>query len=124
MALIVTRVTHACVLLDFAGQRLLTDPWFSERRGYYRGEPLAFPSAGLPELAGLLVSHGHYDHFDLVAFDAYPDQVVPFVVKRGPAAQVRGAGFRGVNELDPWERADLGGLAVTAAPARHSVPEV
>src|SRR6516165_7278786 len=113
MTLTVTRVTHACVLLDFAGQRLLTDPWFSERRGYYRGEPLAFPSAGLPELAGLLVSHGHYDHFDLV---------VPFVVNRGPAAQVRAAGFADVTELDPWERADLGGLAVTAAPARHSVP--
>jgi glyoxylase-like metal-dependent hydrolase (beta-lactamase superfamily II) len=124
MTLTVTRVTHACVLLDFAGQRLLTDPWFSERRGYYRGEPLAFPPAGLPELAGVLVSHGHYDHFDLAAFAAYPEHAAPFVVKRGLAAQIRAAGFANVTEVDPWERADLGGLRVTAAPARHSVPEV
>ena len=121
MTLTVTRVTHACVLLDFAGQRLLTDPWFSERRGYYRGEPLAFTPDALPELAGVLVSHGHYD---MAAFAAYPDRSVPFIVKRGLGAQVRQAGFGNVVEVDPWERADLGRLQVTAAPARHSVPEV
>jgi len=109
MTLTVTRVTHACVLLDFAGQRLLTDPWFSERRGYYRGEPLAFAPGALPELTGVLVSHGHYDHFDLAAFAAYPDHAVPFVVKRGLAAQVRQAGFGNVTEVDPWEQASLGG---------------
>jgi len=124
MTLTSTRVAHSCVLLDFAGQRLLTDPWFSQRRGYYRGEPLAFTPGGLPELAGVLVSHGHYDHFDPVAFAAYPDHAVPFIVKRGLAAQARKAGFGNVTEVDPWERADLGGLRVTAAPARHSVPEV
>ena len=124
MALTVTRVTHSCVLLDFAGQRLLTDPWFSERRGYYRGEPLAFSPDSLPELAGVLVSHGHYDHFDLAAFAANPDHSVPFVVKRGLAARVRQAGFPNVTEVDPWEQASLAGLRVTAAPARHSVPEV
>lgn len=124
MALTVTRVTHACVLLDFGGQRLLTDPWFSERRGYYHGEPLAFPADGLPELAGVLVSHGHYDHFDMAAFASYPDHAVPFVVKRGLAARVRQAGFPNVTEVDPWEQASVGGLRVTAAPAKHSVPEV
>jgi len=34
MTLPATRVTHSCVLLEFGGQRLVTDPWFSERRGY------------------------------------------------------------------------------------------
>jgi len=124
MALTVTRVTHACVLLDFADQQLLTDPWFSERRGYYRGEPLAFAPDGLPELAGVLVSHGHYDHFDMAAFAVYPDRSVPFVGKRGLAAAVRRAGFANVTEVDPWEQASLGALRVTAAPAKHSVPEV
>lgn len=72
MALTVTRVTHACVLLDFDGQRLLTDPWFSQRRGYYRGGPLTFGPTSLPKLAGALVSHGHYDHFDLAAVGSWP----------------------------------------------------
>src|SRR5215468_1413714 len=124
MTFTVTRVAHACVVLDFAGRRLLTDPWFSERPGYYRCEPLAITPERLPELAGVLVSHGHYDHFDLTAFAAYPDHEVPFVVKRGLAARVRRAGFPNVIEVDPWEQANLGDLRVTAAPARHSVPEV
>src|SRR5215472_4012213 len=124
MTFTITRVAHACVLLHLEGPRLLTDPWFSERRGYYRGEPLAFTPDALPELAGVLVSHGHYDHFDMAAFAAYPDRSVPFIVKRGLGARVRRAGFPNVTEVDPWEQASLGGLRVTAAPAKHSVPEV
>jgi len=33
-----TRVAHACVLLDFDGHTILTDPWLSEKAGYYQGE--------------------------------------------------------------------------------------
>jgi len=122
MTLTVTRVPHACVLLDFGGRVLRTDPWFSERSGYTGVSRWCSPRG--PGRAGVLVSHGHYDHFDPVAFAAYPDHAVPFIVKRGLAARARKAGFGNVTEVDPWERADLGGLRVTAAPARHSVPEV
>jgi L-ascorbate metabolism protein UlaG (beta-lactamase superfamily) len=120
----VTRVTHACVLLDFDGFTVLTDPWFSERRGYRRGEPLAFDVPALPRLGAVVVSHGHYDHFDLAAFAAYPDRRVPFVVQRGLAAQVLAAGFTQVTELDPWQSAQIGPVTITAAPAEHGVPEV
>jgi len=124
MPVTITRVTHACVLLDFDGQRLLTDPWFSERPGYRRGEPLACTPQALPPLAGVLVSHGHYDHFDIDTFAAYPDHTVPLVVKRGLAAHARKAGFTHVTEADAWETVKLGELTVTAAPAAHGVPEV
>ncbi len=70
-----TRVTHSCALLDFNGQRILTDPWFSEKRGDYRGEPLAFTPTTLPALAAVVASHDHFDHFDVDAFSAYPGQV-------------------------------------------------
>lgn len=83
MATTLTRVTHSCALLDFDGQALLTDPWFSEKPGYYRGEPLAFTPATLPRLSAVVASHDHYDHYDLDAFSAYPDKTVPFIVKRG-----------------------------------------
>ncbi|NUR86666.1 MAG: MBL fold metallo-hydrolase [Nonomuraea sp.] len=118
-----TRVTHACTLLDFDGRRVLTDPWFSERRGYHRGEPLAFTPRDLPPLAAVVASHDHYDHFDVEAFAAYPDRAVPFVVHPGMAVKARKAGFTDVTELGPWEEAEVGGLRVTATPARHGVPE-
>jgi L-ascorbate metabolism protein UlaG (beta-lactamase superfamily) len=120
-----TRVTHACVLLDFDGHTILTDPWLSEKTGYYQGEKRAFDTAAdLPPLAGVVVSHGHYDHFDLAAFAGYPDKSVPMALKRGLGAQARSYGFTNVNELDAWESTDLGPVRVTAAPAKHKIPEV
>ncbi len=120
----VTRVTHSTVLADFDGTKVLTDPWFSERPTYRRGEPLAFNVADLPRLDAVLVSHGHYDHFDLKAFAGYPDKAVALVVKRGLADKARAAGFTSITEVDPWEQVELGPLTVTAAPAKHGVPEV
>jgi L-ascorbate metabolism protein UlaG (beta-lactamase superfamily) len=121
----VQRVVHASVLLDFDGARILTDPWLSERPGYLQGEPRSVDSAAdLPELAGIVISHGHYDHCDLPALAAYPDKAVPFAVVRGLADRVRKAGFTNVVELDPWQSTNLGPVRVTATPARHGVPEV
>ncbi|WP_052313717.1 MBL fold metallo-hydrolase [Nocardia thailandica] len=123
--LTVTRVVHACALLDFGGARILTDPWFSERRFYRHGEPHAVPGAAdLPELAGVVISHEHYDHCDLDALAAYPDKSVPFAVAAGIGARVRAAGFPNVVELDPWQRTRLGPVEVIATPASHGVHEV
>ncbi len=119
-----TRVTHSCVLIDFGGVTLLTDPWFSEKFGYYRGEPLGMALEDLPPLAGVLVSHGHYDHYDMEAFKAYRDKTVPFVVKRGIGGAARKVGFQQITELDPWETAQLGPVKVTAVPGSHGVPEI
>lgn len=124
MAVAVVRVAHSCAILDFDGQRILTDPWFSEKPGYHRGEPLAYTPATLPRLAGVVATHAHYDHYDLAAFTEYPDKQVPFVVKRGMGAAARQAGFTHVTELEPWEEAAIGDVRVTAAPARHGVPEI
>lgn len=124
MATTVTRVTHSCVLLDFDGRVVLTDPWFSEKAGYHRGEPLAFTPLDLPRLAMVVASHDHYDHFDLAAFSAYPDKAVPLVVKRGMGRKARRFGFTNVSEVEPWEQVTVDGLRVTATPARHGVPEI
>ena len=120
---VLTRIAHASVLLDFGGTRILTDPWFSERWGYYHGEPYGIRLEDLPHLDGVLVSHDHYDHYDMAAFRAYPDKAVPMIVKRGTAHVARAVGFTRVTELDPWETAQLGPLTVTATPAKHKVPE-
>src|SRR5918912_3111907 len=99
---VLRRIAHASVLLDFGGCRILTDPWFSERWGYYHGEPYGLMLDQLPRLDGVLVSHDHYDHFDLDSFKRYPDQNVPMIVKRGLAAKARAAGFGNMRELDAW----------------------
>jgi L-ascorbate metabolism protein UlaG (beta-lactamase superfamily) len=109
------------VLVEYT---LLTDPWFSEKLLYYRGEPLGIELASLPHLTGVTVSHDHYDHYDMEAFRAHPDKVVPFAVKRGIAEKARKVGFKNISELDAWESTMLGPIKVTAAPGEHGVPEV
>src|SRR6266536_2383082 len=90
--LTITRIAYSSVLIDFDGHRVLTDPWLSERDGYYHGEPYGITLETLPRLDGVAVSHDHYDHYDMEAFQAYPDKQVP--------------------------------ITVTAAPGKHSVPEI
>src|SRR5215831_1594250 len=121
--LTIIRIAHASVLVDVGGQALLTDPWYSERPGYYHNEPYGIALSDLPPLAGVVVSHDHYDHNDMASLAAYPNKQTPFAVKRGTAKKTRQAGFGAVHELDPWESTTLGAFTVTAAPAQHSVPE-
>jgi L-ascorbate metabolism protein UlaG (beta-lactamase superfamily) len=117
--LTITRVVHASVLLDFAGIPILTDPWFSQLAGHRWGEPLGVALANLPRLAGVVVSHKDYDHYDMATFAAYPHKDVPIVLRRGTGAAARAAGFGNLSEIEPWEQASVGTLRVTAAPALH-----
>jgi L-ascorbate metabolism protein UlaG (beta-lactamase superfamily) len=122
-SLTITRIAHSSVLIDIDGHTILTDPWYSERPGYYHGEPYGITLADLPRLDGVVVSHAHYDHYDMQSFAAYPHKEVPFAVKRGTGRRARQTGFSQVAELDWWESTHLGTFLVTATPARHSVPE-
>ncbi len=79
----ITRIVHSNVLVEFGRASLLLDPWFSERSGYYWGEPLGKTVAELPKLSEIAASHKHYDHYDIDAPAGYPHKDVPFIVKTG-----------------------------------------
>jgi len=120
----VTRITHSCILVEIGGRTFLTDPWFSTRPTYDQGEPIAVPVFRLPDLDGVLISHEHYDHCDLDAFSAYRNKKVPLLVPDTVVKQAVEHGFDNVLPMKPWQSTDVGGVTITATPAKHGVYEI
>lgn len=114
----ITYVGHACVLIEAAGMRILTDPVLRPRIGHVRriAPP---PEAGLlEEIDAVLVSHAHHDHLDVPSLRSIPGS--PRALCPAPAAAaLRSAGMR-PEVVSAGEAVDLGeSLVVEATPARH-----
>jgi L-ascorbate metabolism protein UlaG (beta-lactamase superfamily) len=121
----VTRIGHACQLIDIGATRVLADPWFTQTATYYQGEPVTSSVTDLSRIGAVVVSHEHYDHCDLDALVAGGfDQDVPLIGPGTVAAIARDKGFRDVRAIEAWEATKVGDLTVTAAPGRHGVHEV
>lgn len=86
--LLVTMIGHATVLLQTQNTNILTDPVWSARAspftwiGPKRMVPPGVHFSDLPKVDVLLISHNHYDHFDLVTIQKlwyrdHPKIIVP-----------------------------------------------
>jgi L-ascorbate metabolism protein UlaG (beta-lactamase superfamily) len=108
---------HATLVVELAGVRVLTDPFLGRRIGpLERHGPLPDPASVHADL--VIVSHGHWDHFDRPSLDALPGRPL-IVVPRGLASRL-GREWRGrVIEVAAGESTDVAGIHVTAIPARH-----
>jgi L-ascorbate metabolism protein UlaG (beta-lactamase superfamily) len=111
-----TYVGHATVLLELDGVRLLTDPVLRDRVAHLRRHG---PSpAPVGALDAVLISHLHRDHFDrpsLRRLAGPPAAIVP----AGAGRLLRRLGYGAVTQLSPGGSTRVGGLTVTAVPARH-----
>ena len=123
--LAVTRIGHACQLIEFGGFRVLTDPWFTQKATYYPGEPVAAPVGTLGHVDALVISHEHYDHCDLDALVVGGFDLTTPVIGPGTVAELaRARGFQDVRAIESWESTTVGDLTVTASPGKHGVHEV
>ena len=121
----VTRIGHACQLIEIDGIRVLTDPWFTQTATYYPGEPVASSVEELGRVDAVVVSHEHYDHCDLDALVAASfDLGTPLIGPGTVASIAREKGFRDIRTIEAWEATTVGDLTVTATPGRHGVHEV
>jgi L-ascorbate metabolism protein UlaG (beta-lactamase superfamily) len=115
----VTFVGHSTVAIEDSGTRLLTDPLLRDGLlGFLRRRPPLRPlgPAGRPD--AILISHLHYDHLDFPSLRSLPSGT-PIVAPRGSGRFLARRGFHDVVELDEGQGLRVGGMQVTAMPARH-----
>ncbi|MFI5684096.1 MBL fold metallo-hydrolase [Streptomyces sp. NPDC051636] len=122
-----TWMGHSSVLAEIDGQRVLFDPVWGERcspfpfAGPKRLHPVPLPLAALGPVDVVVISHDHYDHLDMPTIKALAGTDTLFAVPLGVGAHLEqwGVSEGRLRELDWHEATKVGGLTLTAAPARH-----
>lgn len=115
-----TWIGHASFLITIDGSPVLVDPHFSRYAGalYGRHAPPGLRWSDLPAIAGVLVTHNHYDHLDAPTMRRLR-RGTPVFCPAGLGRWFRRRGFRHIREMGWWETASLGPLKVHFVPARH-----
>jgi L-ascorbate metabolism protein UlaG (beta-lactamase superfamily) len=123
----VIRLGHSSHLLKLRGAWWLIDPVFGERASpvtwagpkRFHASPVAL--ADLPPIAGLVLSHDHYDHLDVSTIAVLKERVQRYFVPLGVGARLRDFGVAAdrIEEFDWWQERQWGGVTLTAAPAQH-----
>ncbi|KAB1145046.1 MBL fold metallo-hydrolase [Streptomyces luteolifulvus] len=122
-----TWMGHSSVLAEIDGQRVLFDPVWGERcspfpfAGPRRLHPVPLPLAALGPVDVVVISHDHYDHLDMPTLKALAGTDTMFAVPLGVGAHLEywGVSADRLLELDWHEETKVGGLTLTATPARH-----
>ena len=121
-------VGHASWLIQASGLNILIDPVWSARVspvsfvGPKRHNDPGIAFDALPPIDVVLVSHGHYDHLDLVTLSRLSAKFSPRVITPlGNDITMRSADAAIKAEAFDWhDRVELGGgIAATLVPTRH-----
>ena len=105
---------------------ILLDPWFTIMHhlylsfGPHRKMPPVLSPEQVPPIDIVVVSHNHYEHFDITTLESLPNQEkITLVMPIRMAAYVEHIPFKEVIELAWDETAVRHGIEVTALPVVH-----
>lgn len=116
----ITWVGHATFVVNWSGQVVITDPFFSQRAAVVKRKvPPAFAESTVPDGAIVLISHNHYDHLDSESLEALLPRAALVLCPLGLGEWLRGMGAKQVREMDWWQEAEIGGTRFTCLPTQH-----
>ncbi len=121
------RLGHSTVLMRLEGGWWITDPVFAKRAspvqfaGPKRFHEPPISIAELPPLAGVILSHDHYDHLDRRAVQQLAAKTQVFLCTLGVGDRLVAWGVprERVQQYDWWQGTQIGNLRFTATPAQH-----
>jgi L-ascorbate metabolism protein UlaG (beta-lactamase superfamily) len=121
-------VGHATVLLKIDGTTILTDPVFSRRIGINLGiatlgmkrlvDP-AWKLRDMPKVDLILLSHAHFDHFDIPSLRRLENRATQVITASGTADLLRPKRYGSVTELAWGASTNVGPLNVRAFQVNH-----
>jgi L-ascorbate metabolism protein UlaG (beta-lactamase superfamily) len=124
----VTYVGHATMLVEMDGVRILTDPLLRTRVAHLRRlVPLEPAGPGVPGgVDAVLISHLHFDHFDVPTLRMFERDVTLVVPRGGAVNLLRRRGFTDVRAAEMgtvvrWARS-RSARCTPSTPARAALP--
>lgn len=123
----ITICGHAALFMETIDQRLLLDPVFSDSLigGTLTYHPArAFELEKMPDPTGLIITHGHFDHFHPESLRKLPQDLPVFCADDPDLIEkLRLIGFVEINVCRPWQSLDLGQTQLLPTPSEHEEPE-
>ena len=116
----ITYVGHATLLLHFGDVRVLTDPNFDDKLGYFLPRVTApgIEMAELPRIDAILLTHAHADHLSFRSLRALPAGI-PIYAPPVIARWLQREGISSARAIASGGHAQIGSLTIAAASAKH-----
>jgi L-ascorbate metabolism protein UlaG (beta-lactamase superfamily) len=119
---------HSTVLLKIDGFTILTDPVLGERCGIRMGPVTvglkrmvapAVPRSELPRIDLILLSHAHFDHFDLATLRGLERSGASVVTAKNTSDLLRVRRYKTVREIGWGERTRIGPASILGVRVNH-----
>lgn len=119
---------HATTIIQIDGFTILTDPVFSPRCGIdlilgtlgpKRLVSPALTIGQLPKIDLILLSHAHFDHWDLPSLKALANTNIPIICARKTQDLLNPSLWKSIKELGWRERTQVGPANIRAIEVKH-----